>query len=167
MDNKLLVIIVAVLVVVSIGLSAISLITIMSLRNQMVVTTEELVEPGEGVIEQLPLSQIDIFNFSDNFIFTFTIEGEAKRVDNVVCSIAVGLDNKSKKFDDILVQFTDKEKIIRAELEKVIKAKTASDFTDPVKLSELETEVIVFLRTMLDTEVVVDVYFTNVLTSSK
>lgn len=157
-----------VLVVISIGVSAFSLITVMGVSSSMKEAAMEAEKP-EMVAGQVNVLEIETFDFTNQFILTYTDVVQPDMTHNVVVNISLGLHNTEDTADEVATvtsTLTTKETIIRSGLEELLKAKTFDDWN--VENQEaLRSEILTYLQGRLSTNVIIDVYFSNYLTSSR
>jgi len=164
-SSKIIMIVGVALVVISMVISILSFLTITSLKKSLVVSEEEaVVEEGGEVVT--PLSEIDIFSFGKDFIFIFE-DKEEKVSNNVVVSINIGYINTEKESEELAATLSSKESIIRDGLESLVKTKSFDDFKTKESLDSLKEEMKAYLQKILGSELIVDVYFNNLLTTSR
>lgn len=157
-----------VLVVVSIGVSAFSLITVMGVSSSMKEAAMEAEKP-EMVPGEVNVLEIDTFDFTNQFILTYTDVQQADLNHNVVVNISLGLHNTEDTAEEVATvttTLTSKETIIRSGLEDLLKAKTFEDWNVENQES-LRSEILTYLQGRLSTNVIIEVYFSNYLTSSR
>ena len=158
-----------VLVVVSIGVSAFSLITVMGMNSAMKEATMEAEKP-EMIPGEVSVLEIETYAFTDQFIFTYRDAVDTDVNHNVVVNINIGLHNTEDTADEVATvttTLTSKETIIRAGLESMLKAKTFDDWDIAENQEALRGEILTYLQERLATTVIIDVYFNNYLTSSR
>lgn len=164
-NGKLIMIIGVALIVISLALSAVSLITIMSMNSKLAAPEEaleeELAETGE-----ISVMEIETFAFTESFIFIFNDE-EAGKVNNVVVDISVGVHNTADDYDLVMENLSSKESILLDGLEDLVKVKTYSDFKTPDSMEVVKNEILLYLQKKLETEAIIDVYFNGLLTTTK
>lgn len=163
-SNNLILIVGVALIVISLALSAVSLITIMQINSK--INTPEGEEEAGVDTALIPLTEITSFDFADEFIFIFN-DVENDLTHNIVVSITIGMHNKADDFTDVQTTLTNSEKILRSGIEGMINGKTHEVFATPQSMELLEEEIRAYLNERLLTETVIDVYFHNKLTSTK
>lgn len=161
-NSNLIIIIGVALIVISLALSAVSLMTIMSINSKLEATAEaeeEALDPG--VISVL---EIDTFSFTEDFIFIF--ENEDGSSNNVVVNISVGIHNVADDAETVAATLAGKETILRDGVEGLVMRKTYQDFKSPEGISALKAEILSYLKAQLGTETLIEIYFNNLLTTS-
>lgn len=164
-SGKLLMIVAIALIAVSMALSAVSLLTVMNISKSLVKQEEALAEE-EGPVS-IPVTEINTFNFTDKFILQFKDVEDEKTTHNVVVEVSIGLLNTAKDYGDVELLLTEKEKIIRSGLEGQLTRLTYENFRTPDALEETTTLLTTYLQGIVNTETVIDVYFNNLLVSTK
>lgn len=162
-SNNLIMIIGVALIVISLALSAVSLLTIMNINNKLE-APEETVAEGEAAV--VPLNEITTFGFTDDFIFIFE-DVENDVTNNVVVGISVGLHNTAEDFADVQTTISGSESILRSGIGAIMARKSYDDFKSSEGMDGLTSEIKGYLQEILVTETVVDVYFHDMLTSTK
>lgn len=161
-NGNLILIVGVALIVISLALSAVSLMTIMSINKKLEMTaTEE--EAGMDPTE-ISLLEIDTFAFTEDFILVYP--NENGKSDNVVVQISVGIHNKADDATDVLATLGEKEKILRDGVEELLMNKKFIDFATPEGKAAIKDEILLYLQQKLGTETIIDVYFNNFLTAS-
>ena len=157
------------LVIVAIGISAVSLISVMGVNSsiQELIANEEKVEllPGE-----IPVTEIETFGFAENFIFSYEDKEDSDLTHTVVVDISIGMHNTedtAEEVTEIKGQLTSKELIIRDGLESMMKSKSFDDFQTEESLGLLKADILAYLQGRLGTGVIIDIYFNNMLTTSR
>lgn len=163
-SNKIIILIGVALIVISLVISLVSLLSIMGLKKSMVDPEEEQIEEDETSV--VSLLDIDIFDFSKNFIFIFE-DTDKDIVNNVVVDISVGYLNTEKESAVLADTLSSKEAIIRDGIESLVKEKDFSDFKTRESMDNLKSEIKDYLQEILVTELILDVYFNNLLTTSR
>ena len=132
-------------------------------------SAEAEAEMTEIVAGEISVLEIETFDFTNQFILTYTDTVDSEVTHNVVVNISLGLhntDDTAKEVATITTTLTSKETIIRSGLEDLLKSKTFDDWS--VENQEaLRTEILTHLQERLATSVLIDVYFSNYLTSSR
>lgn len=163
--SKLILIIGAVLVVVSLGVSIFSVLTMSSAIKKIGTTTEAAVT-HEGEAE-VPISDISEFNLEENMIFQFPSTEDPTKTFTVVLEVGLGVNNKSKEFVVLEEELLTKQNILRDRLFKFMGAKSKEDFTTPEGVAKLQTEALELVRVLFESEDIVEVYFKNIITQEK
>ncbi|PKM68090.1 MAG: hypothetical protein CVU95_05435 [Firmicutes bacterium HGW-Firmicutes-2] len=163
--SKIVMMIGVVLIIVSLIFSMISLITIMGISKALR-GEEAAAELEENGPPQISVNDIEPFTFSEKFIFIYN-DQNSSRVHNVVVEIGVGILKTNRDAGKVLETMTTRETILRDGIETLMKSKTYEDFASADSTSALKNEILAYLQTRLESESIVDVYFNNLLTSSK
>lgn len=157
-----------VLVVVSIGISTFAMIQTMgavkAIQDAQTEAEKPELTPGE-----ISVMEIDIFTFTDDFIFIYE-DPENDLTHNVVVSIGVGLHNTKETAEEVATvtaTLTSKETIIRDGLGTLMKTKSFDDFKTSESQEALKQDILTYLQERLVTTVIVDVYFNDILTTSR
>ena len=157
-----------VLVAVSIGVSAFSMITVMSLKSGLTEMVQQANTP-EGIPGEVDVNDIDTFSFTENFIFRFKDTENPKVTNTVVMDISVGILTTEDTAEDaatLKALMTSKEGIIRDGLESMMTSENYEEFLTTEGLDGIKTKVIEYLQGRLVSDLIIDVYFTNKVTSS-
>lgn len=164
--SKLILIVGAVLIVISIVLSTVSVIMVSSALKK-VGSVEETKKTDED--KDIPLSQIKEHNMEESIILTLDADENSTKKLNVVLDIGFGFDSKNKKTSKAITLLTEKETIIRDRILKLLQTKTAEDFNpNNVKATEqMQEEILKLVSNELETDAIVEVYFSNILRSIK
>lgn len=164
--SKLILIVGAVLIVISIVLSTVSVIMVSSALKK-VGSVEETKKTDED--KDIPLSQIKEHNMEESIILTLDAGENSTKKLNVVLDIGFGFDSKNKKTSKAITLLTEKETIIRDRILKLLQTKTAEDFNpNNVKATEqMQEEILKLVSNELETDAIVEVYFSNILRSIK
>lgn len=152
------------LTVVTLGISVFTLLTVMNMSKK--IEEPEVVEE-EVMSGEISVLDIDTFQFSNTFTFIFQNPEKEGSTDNVVVDISVGILSTEKDAAVVAETLTSKEVIIRDGLEALVKSRSFSDFATTESIAKLKEEILVYLKERLATEAIVDVYFGNLLTSSR
>jgi flagellar basal body-associated protein FliL len=177
-SGNLMMIVVVALVGLSMVISVVSLLQVMSINSAIATLGQGSEEDGEGMSsDQISVNDIEIFNFSENFIFIYDDPEDPEVTHNIVVEISVGIFNPvepTKEQKDIAemalaatTTLASKEKIIRDGLESMMKTKTYADFQSPEALDMVKADILKYLQDRLVNETIIDVYFNNMLTSSR
>lgn len=164
-SGKLLLLVALVMIVVSIAISAISLVSIMGLKSQMAMQAEEAAKPDD--MGEIPVGEIDTFAFTENFIFIFTDKDDPSVTHNVVVDISVGIHNTEDDFADVLADLSSKEVILRDGLGALVLDWTFDDFTTNEGIEGVKADILTYIQGRLGSSSIVDVYFSNMLTSTR
>ncbi|VDN46313.1 Flagellar protein FliL [Petrocella atlantisensis] len=164
--SKIVMMIGVVLIIVSLIFSMISLITIMGISKALR-GEEEAAELEENGPPQISVNDIEPFIFSEKFIFIYNDTGNTDKVHNVVVEIGVGILATEKDAAKVLETMTTRETILRDGIETLMKSKSYEDFASAESTDALKNEILLYLQSRLESESIVDVYFNNLLTSSK
>ncbi len=160
-NGNLILIIGVALIVISLALSAVSLITIMGISKQLTAPEEDEMVMDSG---EISLLEINTFKFSESFIFIFESE---TMTNNVVVDISIGVHNTAEDAEAVSGLLTGSESIIRDGVERLVKQKSFSDFETAESMDAVKAEILTYLQERLVTESIIDVYFNNLLTTSK
>ncbi len=177
-SGNMMMIIVVALVVVSMAISAVSLITVMNINKSIANLGETATEDGEAMdSSQLSVMDIETFDFSENFIFIFDDAEDPDLTHNIVVEISVGVYNpveptkEQKEIPEMaasaLTTLATKETIIRSGLESMMKSKSFEDFQTVESIDMVKADILKYLQERLVNETIIDVYFNNMLTSSR
>lgn len=150
------------LVVISIGISAFSMITVVGLKKEL--TAEIEAEEEEVLAEEVSVTDIDTFAFTEGFTFMYNDVNEPKSNKTVVVDISVGiLSTKETEEEalDLMTLISDNETIVRDGLESLMTMKTFEDFQTEEGQSVIKADIIKYLQKRLETDLIIDVYFNN------
>ena len=156
-----------VLVVVSVGVSAFSLVTVMGLKKSLMVAEEEMqpdIEAG-----QVSVLEIETFAFTENFVFRYKGLEDPEVTDTVVVDISVGVHSNEDTADDaleLMALMSSKEAIIRSGLETLMTTVAFEDFKSEEGQALIKADILTYLQERLVTDLIIDVYFTNTITQS-
>lgn len=163
--SKLILIVGAVLVVVSLGVSIFSVLT-MSSAIKKIGTASEATATVETAGE-VPISDISEFNLEENMIFQFPSTEDPTKTFTVVLEVGLGVNNKSKEFTVLEEELATKQNILRDRLFKFMGTKSKEDFSTSEGVANLQTEALELVRGLFETEDIVEVYFKNIITQEK
>lgn len=157
-----------VLVVVSVGISAFSLVTVMGLSNSMTMMAEGESKPElePGTVSVL---EIETFAFSENFVFRYKGVDDPDVTDTVVVDISVGVLSNEDTAEDaasLMTLMSSKEDIIRSGLETLMTSESFEDFKTEEGQTLIKEDILNYLQERLVTDLIIDVYFTNTITQS-
>lgn len=157
-----------VLVVVSVGLAAFSLVTVMGLKKNLMTTEEEElvedVEPG-----QISVLEIETFAFTENFVFRYKGIEDPEVTDTVVVDMSVGVhsnEDTAEEAAELMALMSSKEAIIRSGLETLMTTVAFEDFKSEEGQTVIKGDILTYLQERLVTDLIIDVYFTNTITQS-
>lgn len=163
--SKLILIVGAVLVVVSLGVSVFAVLTMSSAIKKIGTTTEAAAT--DETAGEVPISDISEFNLEENMIFQFHPAEDPEKTFTVVLEVGLGVNNKSKDYVVLGEELTTKQNILRDRLFKFMGTKKKEDFTTSEGVANLQTEALDLVRTLFETEDIVEVYFKNIITQEK
>lgn len=166
MENKgnLILIVVAVLVVIALGLSAVSVVLTSSVLKKIDATASGNSDSKDA--QAIPIDQTVDFEFSDSLIATILSTGSNK-VANLSIDIGFKLDKENKKTNDIITLLGNNEGYLRDKISKILATKSMEDLQQPGFREELQQEILTLVKQELDTDAIIQVYFKNFLTSIK
>lgn len=167
MENKsnLILIIVAVLVVIALGLSAVSVVLTSSVLNKIDKVSSD--NTSDDDVKSIPITQTIDFEFSDSLIATLLPKTDSNKVANLSIDIGFKLDKENKKTNDIITLLGDNEGYLRDKISKILATKSSEDLQQPGFRENLQQEILTLVRNELDTDTIIQVYFKNFLTSIK
>jgi len=164
--SKMVMMIGVVLIIVSLIFSMISLITIMGISKALR-GEEEAAELEENGPPQISVNDIQPFTFTEKFIFIYKDTGDSGKTHNVVVEIGAGILATEKDAAKVLESMTTRETILRDGIETLMKSKSYEDFVSAESTDAIKKEILLYLQSRLESETIVDIYFNNLLTSSK
>ncbi len=160
---KVFIIIPAVLVVVLIAVTV--FLFVLKPNSSKVEAEEKVVETSE-----IPITEIELLKFSEKFVLIYP-DKEAEGIDhNIVLNISVGIHNTketAKEVEELKVTFATKESIMRDSVETLLKTKYVDDFSEVEKIEQLKHEILEKLAGKLESDTLIDVYFNNLIVSSR
>lgn len=151
--EKIMPIVSTVLSLVAVILSVIILLNVSSVK-QIIGEPKEVI--GEGGKTEIPLEQIASYNMEKQFIFSFK---EEEVTTSIVMTIGFALDKENEDTEKILLDLPEKEKLVRARIEKLIRSKGPDSFSSVEDEEELQTEVLVMVQQLFNTNAFADVYW--------
>lgn len=164
--NKMILIIGTVLIVMALALSAVSLIKISTvLKKVSAVGTEGTAVTAEEA-EKVPISETVNFDLTEPMIGTLPSTLDPARYANVSIEIGFRL-KEGKKTEALRTLMTANEKVLRDRISKVLATKTLEEYQEPGFVDAFQLEILELVSKELDTELIVDVYFSNNLKSIK
>ncbi len=165
--EKLLPIINLVLTVVAIVVCVITLLSVNGIKGELANMASAVDMSNAAISPNIPLSQQSLYNMEKQFIFTYPpLEGE-KKTTNVVVNIGFVLNNEEKDAADVMAQFTEKQSLIRDRIQTMIKEKTENPFADVESQRLLKEEILTLVRKLFETNSIIDVVFSDVLSSQR
>lgn len=160
-NGNLILIIGVALIVISLALSAVSLITIMGISAKL--NAPEEVDPENMDPSMISVLEIDTFAFTEGF--TLIYEDADGKSANVVFDMGIGIHNVAEDVEDVKTTLADKQTIIRDGVETLLSNKQYTDFKSEEGKAAVKAEILAYLKTTLGTESIIDVYFNNLITT--
>ncbi|NLK78363.1 MAG: flagellar basal body-associated FliL family protein [Clostridiales bacterium] len=112
----------------------------------------------EGAID-VPMSQIEEVKLSDGEKMTINLKNTDGKDHYVMMSVSLALDTKNKDYTDATV-ISDKEGIIKDEINKIVSSHTIDDMRNDTK--GIQNEILKSLRKMYDSDFIVSVVFSDI-----
>ena len=112
----------------------------------------------EGAID-VPMSQIEEVKLSDGEKMTINLKNTDGKDHYVMMSVSLALDTKNKDYTDATV-ISDKEGIIKDEINKIVSSHTIDDMRNDTK--GIQNEILKSLRKMNDSDFIVSVVFSDI-----
>ncbi|MBU5472919.1 flagellar basal body-associated FliL family protein [Roseburia sp. MSJ-14] len=112
----------------------------------------------EGAID-VPMSQIEEVKLSDGEKMTINLKNTDGKDHYVMMSVSLALDTKNKDYTDATV-ISDKEGIIKDEINKIVSGHTIDDMRNDTK--GIQNEILKSLRKMYDSDFIVSVVFSDI-----
>ena len=112
----------------------------------------------EGAID-VPMSQIEEVKLSDGEQMTINLKNTDGKDHYVMMSVSLALDTKNKDYTDATV-ISDKEGIIKDEINKIVSSHTIDDMRNDTK--GIQNEILKSLRKMYDSDFIVSVVFSDI-----
>lgn len=112
----------------------------------------------EGAID-VPMSQIEEVKLSDGEKMTINLKNTDGKDHYVMMSVSLALDTKNKDYTDTTV-ISDKEGIIKDEINKIVSGHTIDDMRNDTK--GIQNEILKSLRKMYDSDFIVSVVFSDI-----
>lgn len=164
--GKLMFIIGAVLIALSILLSTVSVVMVSNALKKIAASENP---EEEQPVRDIPLSQITQYDLTESIIVSLNYEEGSNRRLNVVLDIGFGFDSKNKQSSKDIALLTEKEAIIRDRILKLLQTKSANDFmpNNIMAIKKIQEEILILVSGELDSESIVEVYFSNVLRSER
>lgn len=163
-NTNLIMIIGVVLIVISLALSVVSLLTIMGINQK--IENPEGVDEAEVDTSIIPLSEITTFEFEDQFILSYD-DLDTDGTNTVLFDLSVGMHNTEKDFADIQTTISSSENILRSDVGAKLKRNKYEDFKSAEGMDMLREELKLYFQERLESETVIDVYFSDMLYSEK
>ena len=165
--EKLLPIINLVLSVVAIVICIITLLSVNGLKGELA-HMSTLSQSGDMQMPvSIPLAQQTLYNMEKQFIFSYPPKEGEKKTTSVVVNIGFILNNEEKDASDVLKQFGEKQGLVRDRIQSMIKEKTDNPFDNVESQRELKTEILTLVRKLFETNSIIDVVFSDVLSSQR
>jgi len=77
------------------------------------------------------------------------------------------LNNEEKDAADVLAQFAEKQGLVRDRIQTMVKERSDNPFASVELQRELKGEILTLVRKLFETNSIIDVVFTDVLSSQK
>lgn len=164
--EKLLPIVNIVLSLVAVVVCVITLLTVNGVKSEIAHLSEGSKSPSE-VSAEIPLSQQTLYNMEKQFIFSYPPKEGEKKSTNVVANIGFVLNNEEKDTEDVLVQFAEKQGLVRDRIQTLVKEKSTNPFEDIESQQQLKQEILELTRKLFETNSIIDVVFSDVLSSQR
>lgn len=155
--TKLIIIIAAVAVVISLGVSVFSVVTLTSaLKN---ISNPNAVGE-EGVLDIVPLDERVEFKIVDPLIAQYTkIDSDGnKRILNISMKVGVSFNTNEKDYDDILALMGKKEDIIRDRISSLLSEKNYDFMLSDESNAIIKREILEILKVSFNTDSIIEVY---------
>ncbi len=164
--EKLLPIINLVLTVVAIVVCVITLLSVNGIKGELadIVISSQSDRP---ISANIPLAQQTLYNMDKQFIFTYPPQEGEKKATSVVVNIGFIVNNEERDAADVLAQFTEKQGLVRDRIQTMVKERTDNPFASVELQRELKGEILTLVRKLFETNSIIDVVFTDVLSSQK
>lgn len=164
--EKLLPIVNIVLSVIAVVICVITLLTVNGLKGE-IANLSGGTEKSEEISTEIPLSQQTLYDMEKQFIFTYPPKEGEKKSTNIVVKIGFVLNNEEKDLEDVLKQFTEKQGLIRDRIQTMVKEKTENPFEKVETQAVLKQEILELVRKLFDTNSIIDVVFSDILSSQR
>lgn len=164
--EKLLPIVNIVLSLVAVVVCVITLLTVNGVKSEIAHLSVGSKSPSE-VSAEIPLSQQTLYNMEKQFIFSYPPKEGEKKSTNVVANIGFVLNNEEKDTEDVLVQFAEKQGLVRDRIQTLVKEKNTNPFEDIESQQQLKQEILELTRKLFETNSIIDVVFSDVLSSQR
>lgn len=164
--EKLLPIINMVLSVIALIVCVITLLNVNGLKTE--VASMGMMSRGDMPVSvDIPLSQQTLYSMEKQFIFSYPPKEGEKKMTNVVVNIGFALNNEERDAEMVLKQFTEKQGLVRDRIQTMVKEKTENPFTSIERQQELKVEILSLVRKLFETNSIIDVIFSDVVSSQR
>ena len=164
--EKLLPIINLALTVVAIVVCVITLASVNGIKSELA-TVAAVSQSDLPISTNIPLAQQTLYSMEKQFIFTYPPKEGEKKSTSVVVNIGFILNNEEKDTEDVLAQFAAKQGLVRDRIQTMIKERTDNPFASVELQRELKTELLTMVRKLFETNSIIDVVFSDVLSSQR
>lgn len=155
-----------VLVVLSVGISALSLMVVVGMKSSVDNLIQE--EPtSDAVPGEVDVLQIETFSFTDQFIFQY--KNEEDESDTVITKIHIGVlmnEDTAKDADTLLALMASKETIIKDGIMTQMASESYGDWQTPEGIEQIKSNLLTYLRERLVSELIIEVYLDGTLTQN-
>ena len=167
MKKNLMSVLILALVFVNIILTAVlafSIIPSVKKTNQLVDTISsaislELEGGKQNKSSSVPMSQIATYDLEDDMTINFK-QGEDDKAHYVVLKASISMDTKSDGYKEYGEKISEKESIIKNEINNVVSSYTYEEFRD--NQQEVQDEILSNLQGLFDSDFIVSVGFSSV-----
>lgn len=164
--EKILPIVNMVLSVAALVICVITMLSVNGLKSEM--ASMKMGVNGEmPVSAEIPLTQQTLYNMEKQFIFTYPPKEGEKKPTSVVVNIGFALNNEEKDVDSVLKQFAEKQGLVRDRIQTMIKEKQENPFATVESQQELKTDLLALIRKLFETNSIIDVVFSDVVSSQR
>jgi len=169
MNNKIVMIVGVVLIVISIALSAVSVIMVNKVLGQ--INTDESMS-AEIVDERVmvPIAKQTVYEMPESIIaiFPHEVDGELKGTLNVSVKVGFGIyaEDDEKGVADLVTLIGEKEGYLRDRISKLLAAKSYDYMTQDGIQELLQEEILQMVNFELETDYIIQVYFPDGLLTS-
>ena len=164
--EKLLPIINLVLSVVAIVVCVITLLSVNGLKSELAHLSTGMPSDMQLPVS-IPLAQQTLYNMEKQFIFTYPPQEGEKKATSVVVNIGFIVNNEERDAAAVLAQFAEKQGLVRDRIQTMIKERADNPFASVELQRELKGEILTLVRKLFETNSIIDVVFTDVLSSQK
>lgn len=162
--EKLLPIINLALSAIAMIVSVVVLLQVMSLPTKII---EAEAEPVEVISEEIPISQLTVFEMSDSEILTIKgLEGDESKY-QVLFTLGFSIDSENEDAATATTILTNQGTIVRDKLKTILVGRDITYYNDPEKHMELKAELLTKVHELLQNTAVVDVYLVGMMISEK
>jgi flagellar basal body-associated protein FliL len=169
MNNKMVMIVGVVLIVVSITLSAVSVIMVNKVLGQ-INNDESMSAAIEDERVMVPIAKQTVYEMADSIIAIFTneVDGELKGTLNVSVKIGFGIyaEDDEEGVLAVATLIQEKEGYLRDRISKLLSAKTYEYMSQEGIEELLQEEILLMVSYELETEYILQVYFPDGLLTS-